>query len=132
MFYLFCFQPLKTSTNVEIVSTRLHRDTMLADLTNRNLGISRAVAAPISHSLLRRDTYKVLMNKQNPLAQNRYEKVCGGTYITVNRASVEEIALQQLGISRPSLWRCQNYRAAADVVASTNALLTLPGLWLMR
>ena len=126
----------KQAPNIEIVSTRLHRDTMLADLTNRKLhlaiDIGRAVAAPISHSLLRRDTYKVLMNKQNPLAQSLDKKrYVAARHITVSNrakgASVEEIALQQLGVSRPSLWRCQNYRAAADVVANTDALLTLPG-----
>ena len=122
--------------NVEVVSTRLHRDTMLADLSNRNLhlviDIGRAVAAPIAHSLLRRDTYRVLMNKQNPLVNNLDKrKYLAARHITVSNrakgASVEEIALQQLGVSRPSLWRCQNYRAAADVVANTQALLTLPG-----
>ena len=72
------------------------------------------------------------MNKQNPLAQNLdKKKYVAARHITVSNrakgASVEEIALQQLGVSRPSLWRCQNYRAAADVVANTHALLTLPG-----
>ncbi|MCB4435631.1 LysR family transcriptional regulator [Alteromonas sp. McT4-15] len=126
----------KEAPNVEVVSTRLHRDTMLSDLSNRSLhlviDIGRAVASPISHSLLRRDTYRVLMNKNNPLVttldKRRY---LAARHITVSNrakgASVEEIALQQLGVSRPSLWRCQNYRAAADVVSSTHALLTLPG-----
>ncbi|OUU19157.1 MAG: LysR family transcriptional regulator [Flavobacteriaceae bacterium TMED48] len=122
--------------NVEIVSTRLHRDTMLADLSSRNLhlviDIGRAVAAPIAHSLLRRDNYCVLMSKHNPLAQGLdKKKYLAAKHITVSNrvkgASVEEIALQQLGVSRPSQWRCQNYRAAADVVACSNALLTLPG-----
>lgn len=80
----------KQAPNVKIVSTRLHRDTMLADLTNRNLhlviDIGRAVAAPISHSLLRRDTYKVLMNKQNPLAQNiDKKKYVAARHITVSK-----------------------------------------------
>ncbi|MEC8375620.1 MAG: LysR family transcriptional regulator [Pseudomonadota bacterium] len=126
----------KVAPNVQIVSTRLHRDAMLADLTNRNLhlviDIGRAVASPISHSLLRRDTYRVVMNKHNPLAKGLDKrKYVAARHITVSNrakgASVEEIALQQLGVSRPALWRCQNYRAAADVVSNTNALLTLPG-----
>ena len=126
----------KVAPNVQVVSTRLHRDAMLADLTNRNLhlviDIGRAVASPISHSLLRRDTYRVVMNKHNPLAKGLDKrKYLGARHITVSNrakgASVEQIALQQLGVSRPALWRCQNYRAAADVVSNTNALLTLPG-----
>jgi DNA-binding transcriptional LysR family regulator len=126
----------KVAPNVQVVSTRLHRDAMLADLTNRNLhlviDIGRAVDSPISHSLLRRDTYRVVMNKHNPLAKGLDKrKYLGARHITVSNrakgASVEEIALQQLGVSRPALWRCQNYRAAADVVSNTNALLTLPG-----
>lgn len=122
--------------NIEIVSTRLHRDSMLADLSNRNLhlviDIGRAISAPISHSLLRRDTYRVLMSKHNPLVNALDKrKYLQARHITVsNRTkgpSVEEIALQQLGVSRPSVWRCQNYRAAADVVSKTQAILTLPG-----
>ena len=41
-------------------------------------------------------------------------------------ATVEELALQQLGIERPSQWRCQHYRAAIDVALHSDALLTIP------
>ena len=122
--------------NIEIASTRLHRESMLADLTNRNLhlviDIGRSVPPPISHTLLRRDSYRVLMNKRNPLVGVLdKKKYLGARHITVSNrakgASVEELALQQLGVNRPSSWRCQSYRAAVDVVANTKALLTLPG-----
>ncbi len=126
----------KRAPNIEVVSTRLRRESMLEDLANRKLhliiDIGRAVATPIYHALLRCDTYRVLMNKRNPLnGLLNKDNYLSARHITVsNRAkgpSVEEIALQQLGVSRPSFWRCQNHRAAADVVANTKALLTLPG-----
>jgi DNA-binding transcriptional LysR family regulator len=122
--------------NVEIVSARLNRDTMVADLSNRNLhlvvDIGRPISPPVEHCLLTRDNYAVLMNTQHDLRNSlSAEAYLNARHITVSNrikgASVEEIALQQLGVSRPSLWRCQNYRAAAEVTANTNALLTLPG-----
>ncbi|WP_032094770.1 MULTISPECIES: LysR family transcriptional regulator [unclassified Alteromonas] len=126
----------RAAPNIEIVSTRLQRDIMEADLSNRSLhlaiDIGRAVPKPISHSMLRRDDYRVLINRNNTLVNQLDKKhYLEARHITVSNrakgASVEEIALQQLGVNRPSLWRCQNYRAAADVVACTNAILTLPG-----
>lgn len=125
--------------NVEIVSARLNRETMIADLANRNLhlavDIGRPLSAPVAHCLLRQDNYCVLMRKQHPLYNEQHsvsaEDYMNARHITVSNrakgATVEEIALQQLGVSRPSVWRCQNYRAAAEVIANTNALLTLPG-----
>jgi len=122
--------------NVEIVSARLNRETMVADLGNRNLhlvvDIGRPISAPVGHCLLRKDSYAVLMRNEHPLRQGlTAERYLHARHITVSNrmkgASVEEIALQQLGVSRPSVWRCQNYRAAAEVAATTSALLTLPG-----
>jgi DNA-binding transcriptional LysR family regulator len=126
----------QAAPNLELVSTRLQRDTMETALSNRHLhlvvDIGRAVAHPVSHCLLRKDNYCVLMKQDSPLV-NRLDKEAylAARHITVSNrakgASVEEIALQQLGVDRPSVWRCQSYRAAADVVASTGAILTLPG-----
>lgn len=125
--------------NVEIVSARLNRQTMVADLGNRNLhlavDIGRPVSAPVAHCLLRQDNYCVLMSKQHPLYNDNStiseDAYLSARHITVSNrakgATVEEIALQQLGVSRPSHWRCQNYRAAAEVIAQTHTLLTLPG-----
>ena len=121
---------------VEVVSTRLQRDSLFADLANRHLhlaiDIGRAVSSPIAHCLLRQDNYRVLMNKANPLVRTlTAQQYLAARHITVSNrtkgASVEEVALQQLGVNRPSIWRCQNYRAAAEVVANTHAILTLPG-----
>jgi DNA-binding transcriptional LysR family regulator len=126
----------REAPNVELVSTRLNRDTLAADLANRNLhlviDIGRPVSLPIAHCLLHRDGYRVLMKQDNPLVNSlTKDRYLAARHISVSNrakgASVEEIALQQRGISRPSLWRCQNYRAAADVAASTHALLTVPG-----
>lgn len=122
--------------NVELVSTRLNRETMAADLANRNLhlvfDIGRPISGPISHCVLRSDTYRVLLRKEHPLkGQLNAENYLNARHVTVSNrpkgASVEELALQRLGINRPSSWRCQNYRAAADVASQTDALLTLPG-----
>lgn len=126
----------QAAPNIELVSTRLQRETMEADLSNRHLhlvvDIGRPVSQPVAHCLLRRDNYRVLVKQGSPLADNLDSQAyLSARHITVSNrakgASVEEIALQQLGVHRPSVWRCQSYRAAADVVAATDAILTLPG-----
>ncbi|MEW9797979.1 LysR family transcriptional regulator [Alteromonas sp. CYL-A6] len=124
-----------SAPHVGISSVRLNRETLKADLTSGALSLAldvgRAVTPQIRHQRLYQDTFCVLMRHGHPLqsAMSR-DAYLASQHISVSSrregAAVEELGLQQLGITRQALWRCQTYRAAADVVASTDALLTLP------
>ena len=124
-------------------STRLERRRMSMHLGAGDLDL--AIDVPIAAGddvlrcvLLRADLH-VAMREGHPLASRKLtiERWLSARHVVVSaRASgpvIEDVTLAQLGLTRDVAVRCQHYSAAAQLVAASDLLLTLPrydGRWL--
>ncbi|WP_026377341.1 LysR family transcriptional regulator [Aestuariibacter salexigens] len=120
---------------VSLSSVRLDRNQEFRDLATGQitlaLDVARPVSTPIHHQLLQKDHYCVMLRRHHPLMSGlTRQSYLDSTHVTVSHrakgATVDELALRQLGIERTAQWRCQHYQAAVAIVMQSDALLTIP------
>lgn len=127
----------KQAPNAGINSIKLDRDNTGRQLTSGQIDAAIDVAlplrAPIRHCRLACDPLCVLMHRDHPLQGelNQQQYLSAGHIAVSNRPAgrvMEDIALQQQGLTRLIKTRCQSYHTAREIVRNSQLLLTLPSL----
>lgn len=114
---------------IHVVSARLRRDTLEADLAARRVDLSVDVlrATPLRRRALVADRLCVLRAKPGKVGKRAYR--AAGHVAVSSRPSGDtatDMLLRGLGEERDVRLRCQTYEAAARVVANSDLMLTLP------
>ncbi|MEH6421431.1 LysR family transcriptional regulator [Pseudomonas sp. CGJS7] len=129
-------QALRTQApNATLASVALTRRELGRELAAGQVDLAVDVALPISepvrHRPLFQDGFCVVMRDGHALAKRlSLKQYLQASHVAVStRASgqvIEDIALLNLGLQRTVALRCQNYHSACEVVAQSDALLTMP------
>lgn len=117
--------------HMRIASVRLDRSTLRADLATGRLDcvidVAQAADDQLLHVPLTRDEFVVVSRRKRPLDAQAY---IDAEHITVSSRrtgrSYEDIELARQGIHRRVTTRCQHYQSAWQLVAASDALLTMP------
>jgi len=117
--------------DMQVVSVRLDRANLRADLAAGRLDcaidIAQPVSADLAHRLLLQDDFVVVSRLPRPLHMAAY---LAADHVTVSSRrtgrAIEDIGLAKLGLERNIAVRCQHYEAACRVVAGSDLLLTMP------
>lgn len=119
-----------------VVSVRLNRATLRADLAARRADLAFDIAQPADPDIrqlpLYRDRFVVMGGaawRGRPLTADAYR---AAAHVTVSSRpsgpAVEDFLLSQHGLDRRVVLRCQHYETARRVVAESDLLLTVPAL----
>ncbi len=117
--------------DIQVVSVRLDRANLRADLAAGRLDcaidIAQPVSADLAHCLLLQDDFVVVSRQPRLLDVAAY---MAADHITVSSRrtgrAIEDIGLAKLGLERNIVVRCQHYEAACRVVVDSDLLLTMP------
>lgn len=115
-------------------SVPLNRDQLSAQLTRRDvdlvIDVALPVRAPVIHQPLLSDHFVVLsrhgcqLSSMQDYLNQRHVAVSGRAKGLV----LEDVHLLSEGLERTISLRCQSYQSAAQIVAASNLLLTVPSL----
>jgi len=120
---------------IRVSSVRVDRKDIARELGSGRVqllvDVTLPIRAPIEHQRLIDVDYVVIARKDHPLiGQMTINEYLNANHIVVstrrNGLAAEDYALQQMGRQRDIGLRCQDYEAAASVVATSDCLLTIP------
>ena len=121
---------------IELAAVRLDRRRLAADLASGQLDLALDVLLPSAQSLRQRrlppDALVVAVRRDHPVASGLpdLETYLALDHILVSSrrrgGSLEDLALQRLGVQRRVRLRCQQTFTALSVVAGTDLAVTLP------
>lgn len=122
--------------NASLAVVRIERSGLHDDLLSGQIDVAIDVALPLPADVRRE---RISESSMMVLARSGHSSVQGSldldTYLAADHVLVtgrrrgaghEDMALGQLGVARRIRVRCQHHTAAAEVVARTDLLLTLP------
>lgn len=122
--------PGATLASVAVARRELGRE-LAAGQVDLAIDVALPISEPVRHQPLFQDGFCVVMRAGHALAKRlSLKQYLQARHVAVStRASgqvIEDIALLNLGLQRPIALRCQNYHSACEVVAQSDALLTMP------
>lgn len=131
IYQIFSIEAPKATLNcVPLDRHQLSRQ-MAAGQVDAAIDIALPLTAPIKHEPISNASFCVMMNSSHcyraQLTQTDYLQA--KHIIVSNRprgTAMEDIELQQQGISRNSVMRCQTYLTASQILQQSDLLLTLP------
>lgn len=122
--------PNATLASVALARRELGRE-LAAGQVDLAVDVALPISEPVRHRPLFQDGFCVVMREGHALAKRlSLKQYLQASHVAVStRASgqvIEDIALLNLGLQRTVTLRCQNYHSACEVVAQSDALLTMP------
>lgn len=122
--------PGSTLASVAVARRELGRE-LAAGQVDLAVDVALPISEPVRHQPLFQDGFCVVMRERHALAKRlSLKQYLQARHVAVStRASgqvIEDIALLNLGLQRVIALRCQNYHSACEVVAQSDALLTMP------
>ena len=124
---------------VSLAAVRIDRAELASELAAGTVDLALDVALPLPRSVHRarllRDAQVVVVRERHPQVGDTLDLA---TYLALDHVLVSarprgpglpDVALAQSDLSRRIALRCQHYEAACRVVAATDLLLTMPGLY---
>ncbi|WJG08547.1 LysR family transcriptional regulator [Aliiglaciecola sp. LCG003] len=122
--------PHVTLSSIKVERSQLKR-MLAAGHVDFVFDIAMPIKLPIRHQKMLDDGFSILLDKHHWLRGGMSaEQYFDCQHISVSHrpsgAAVEDLYLQEQGLSRITSVRCQNYYAAKDMLKSANWLLTLP------
>jgi DNA-binding transcriptional LysR family regulator len=126
-----------SAPSTSFASVKIERSQITRALASGHIDVAIDVAMPIKlpicHQKIFDDSFSILADKDHSLIlQPSQQGYLACQHISVSHrpsgAVVEDLILQQQGLARQVVVRCQNYYAAKDMLKKTNWLLTAPTL----
>ncbi len=122
--------PLATLASVPYERRDLRR-ALAAGQLDLAIDVALPASEPVRHAALLDAPFCVAVRKQHRLTRRpTLRQYLDAAHVAVSGrasgASVEDIALLQLGLQRRIALRCQNHHSACRIVADADLLLTLP------
>lgn len=127
---LHAHAPAATLSSVALARRELGRE-LAAGHVDLAVDVALPISEPVRHRPLFQDGFCVVMREGHALSRRlSLKQYLQARHVAVStRASgqvIEDIALLNLGLQRAIGLRCQNYHSACEVVAQSDALLTMP------
>ncbi|ALN91370.1 MULTISPECIES: LysR family transcriptional regulator [Lysobacter] len=127
---LHAHAPGATLASVAVARRELGRE-LAAGQVDLAVDVALPISEPVRHRPLFQDGFCVVMREGHALSKRlSLKQYLQARHVAVStRASgqvIEDIALLNLGLQRVIALRCQNYHSACEVVAQSDALLTMP------